>query len=432
MNNNDNWKNETESDKVSMEHSSCVASVTSDDEKVTQCGFEGPEKLIEIWFKPPMSTLDQQTRSMGLRAVDRSHWEDMLKIVRCQVLSVISNDECDAYLLSESSMFVYANRLMIKTCGTTMLLNAVSRILQIASRLVGMHEIEAFFYSRKSFLYPERQAFPHGKWSDEVTFLDAIFPCDAFDTSGYVVGKLNGDHWCLYTCCPGGMDNDGNKLEESSNVSSDDDECDDCDDVTLEILMSDLDSEAMKHFWRTEAEKQQATLPENLNVLKQQLKGAEHRVSTETGIADIYPGSKVDDYVFDPCGYSLNGLVGPYYYTIHVTPEDICSYASFETTVPVKALKRHHEQQYHSFKQVIEKVVQCFQPGRFSTTLFVRHNAMKKLKQANHLSDEGLLLNDAPIEGFRRRDRIHHHLGQWDVVFCHFDQTKSRRNSLDC
>ena len=38
----------------------------------------------------------------------------------------------------------------------------------------------------------------------------------------------------------------------------------------------------------------------------------------------------VDDFVFDPCGYSMNGLEGSAFSTIHVTPQQDCSYASLE------------------------------------------------------------------------------------------------------
>jgi S-adenosylmethionine decarboxylase len=66
--------------------------------------FEGPEKLLEIWFAqspahvPDASFPDAQGRT-GLRKVPRQTWEDMLSIVRCKVLSVVNGDDIDAYLL---------------------------------------------------------------------------------------------------------------------------------------------------------------------------------------------------------------------------------------------------------------------------------------------------------------------------------------------
>lgn len=60
--------------------------------------FEGPEKLLEIWFDPPETGADS-SGGLGLRSVSREKWEEMLDIVRCKVLSVIRGEELDAYLL---------------------------------------------------------------------------------------------------------------------------------------------------------------------------------------------------------------------------------------------------------------------------------------------------------------------------------------------
>jgi S-adenosylmethionine decarboxylase len=58
--------------------------------------FEGPEKLLEIWFAPSPTHVPNRR---GLRQVPRQIWEEMLDIVKCKVLSVIEGDEIDAYLL---------------------------------------------------------------------------------------------------------------------------------------------------------------------------------------------------------------------------------------------------------------------------------------------------------------------------------------------
>lgn len=76
---------------------------------------------------------------------------------------------------SESSMFVYPHKMILKTCGTTTLLLAVSRLLEIAKNYCGFEKVWRVFYSRKAFMFPERQLGPHRSWDDEVKFLDKYF-----------------------------------------------------------------------------------------------------------------------------------------------------------------------------------------------------------------------------------------------------------------
>lgn len=81
--------------------------------------FEGPEKLLEVWFAPSAEALSDnafassssggpRTRKSknggtgdwkGLRQVPKEVWEEMLDIVKCKVLSVVEGEEIDAYLL---------------------------------------------------------------------------------------------------------------------------------------------------------------------------------------------------------------------------------------------------------------------------------------------------------------------------------------------
>jgi S-adenosylmethionine decarboxylase len=219
----------------------------------TYSGFEGPEKLLEIWFS---SSIDA-----SLRSVEPAVWQDMLQVVQCKILSVLNNEHADAYLLSESSMFVYSNRLILKTCGTTTLLNSLPLIIKIAAD-IGLCTVDHLFYSRKSFLFPDLQEFPHGQWSDEVGYLDAIFLPHLYDTSAYVLGKTNHDHWFLYKSSRADLDSDGNSLDTAASIEAE------ANDFTLEILMTELNQDAMKCFWRNESELQQAKLPQNENALK--------------------------------------------------------------------------------------------------------------------------------------------------------------------
>jgi len=64
--------------------------------------------LIEIWFKPPQEKINEynnknykevDTKELGLRVVKKEVWDDMLTVVRAQILSITSNEYQDAYLL---------------------------------------------------------------------------------------------------------------------------------------------------------------------------------------------------------------------------------------------------------------------------------------------------------------------------------------------
>lgn len=151
--------------------------------------FEGPEKLLEVWFSASPESLPALTAPAGLKAVPGETWKEMLDLVNCKVLSVVESEHVDAYLLSESSMFIFPHKLILKTCGTTTLLCGLPKILEIAAlqahfpHTVGDPRIGRataaqpyrVFYSRKNFLFPDRQRGPHRSWRDEVKNLDRLF-----------------------------------------------------------------------------------------------------------------------------------------------------------------------------------------------------------------------------------------------------------------
>lgn len=73
--------------------------------------FEGPEKLLEIWFAPSPAEIPHailaEDGKIGLRKVPRAVWEEMLDIVKCKVLSVVEGLEMDAYLLRWVAFMVH-------------------------------------------------------------------------------------------------------------------------------------------------------------------------------------------------------------------------------------------------------------------------------------------------------------------------------------
>lgn len=280
--------------------------------------FEGSEKLLEIWWDTSSKLTGTSKESRDLRCIPRKKIEKILDLVNCKIISTIRNEDMTAYLLSESSMYISSNRLILKTCGVTALLKAMISILKVVEEECGLTEVKDVFYSRKSFAQPHLQKSPHQNFQQEVSVLDELFP----GGGAYTLGRQNsGNCWHLFT-----IDNciDGLKIP----------------DQTLEILMNDLDPTILKQYYKG-----------YYNDAKE--------LTKKVGIADLIPGTTIDDVIFEPCGYSANGILKDSYFTIHVTPQEEFSYASFETNVKLTSLKT-----------LIDDVLQIFKPGRFIMTLF--------------------------------------------------------------
>ncbi|KAH9855205.1 S-adenosylmethionine decarboxylase [Lenzites betulinus] len=433
--------------------------------------FEGPEKLLEIWFAPSAADCSDVISStdgkFGLRKVPRAIWEEMLDIVKCKILSVVEGAETDAYLLSESSFFVAPHRLILKTCGTTLNLLGVPRILEIARDYADFPSVYRLFYSRKAFMFPERQSGPHRDWRDEVEFLDNVFP----NGSAYTVGKVNGDHWLLYLTSPtdGASSNAGtapssphlspveadypepgsSKLTAGA-IDPPPDSADDAiaSDYTIEILMTHLSSDARAPFF-SQAPPDEAEATAGADGMA---------LSSKLGITEIFPPhlTTLDAYSFSPCGYSCNALLkwrpdigedpsrpGEGYYTIHVTPEEGWSYASFECNVPLPTKSTDKPTSVPDLKTLIRRVVDIFRPGRLTLTLFVScvdndaveeeegesaiEAAQRAFKSALTLpakrSDRG---EDGAVSGtsgglYKRTDKINYEFGGYDLAFASFE-----------
>ena len=85
-----------------------------------------------------------------------------------------------------------------------------------------------------------------------------------------------------------------------------------------------------------------------------------------SGIGALLPGVKVDNWAFEPCGYSMNGLRGDFYYTVHITPEPGVSYASFETNDP-----QYREPHW------VERIAATLAPSALTLTLTTRNVGCK-------------------------------------------------------
>lgn len=86
--------------------------------------FEGSEKRIEIDFAPAFGGNGDNVAA-SLRCIGRPQLDMILDLAACCIVSARHGAAFDAYVLSESSLFVYPRKAILKTCGTTKLLAAV-------------------------------------------------------------------------------------------------------------------------------------------------------------------------------------------------------------------------------------------------------------------------------------------------------------------
>jgi len=165
----------------------------------------------------------------------------MLKLAGCEIISKAANKQVDAYILSESSMFISRRRFVLKTCGRTTPLECLNELRCLAIKFAGYDEIavrsnaspilfvmrsitkdlslvlkveviilqnailfidflpgdrhvislhifffQDIFYSRKSFSRPELQLAPYQSFEQEVAALDEMFP----NGSAYCLGTI--------------------------------------------------------------------------------------------------------------------------------------------------------------------------------------------------------------------------------------------------
>ncbi|BFZ54543.1 spermidine resistance protein [Savitreella phatthalungensis] len=445
----------------------------------SQTGFEGPEKLLEVWFAKSTDRLPAGSNPRGLKCVPRNVWETMLDLVQCKVLSVISSPHVDAYLLSESSMFVFAHKIILKTCGTTTLLAGLQRLFEIAAEHAGFPagaKPWRIFYSRKNYMFPDAQKAPHKTWNDEMTFLDKFFD----NGTAYQIGPMNGDHWFLYmytrprlarrhrtneSSSDSGLD--GDMSLESSIASLDsfapagegadgaplEDDAD-FEDETVEVLMTELSEDKCRVFYKDTYSPETVTGHSNgpmqnpsaeVDLTKSEghlwgiaaaRKSGLEQLCCEQDIRPVHfangrrpsstsaldPGASsldsnatvriggggrresapgpatMDSFLFDPLGYSGNCVRGHHYATIHVTPEQECSYASFESNFPNAHAR-------------LPQILDAFGPGKFTVTRFASRRGISWGQGHDQYA------SSKRLPGYVREDRIHYELDGYILEF---------------
>jgi S-adenosylmethionine decarboxylase len=274
--------------------------------------FEGAEKKLELVVREGISLLKWP----------EERFFELVKAADTQILSKIENEECRAYLLSESSLFVRDDRFTMITCGDTTLVEAACT----AARYLKPEDIEALVFERKNEYFPQYQK------SD--FFADICKLNSQIAGRAYRFGDTDEHHLFLFH---------SNKKYKPVK-----------DDTTLEILMYGLKGPARDVF-NKEGQTAEA-------------------IREATGVHKIFPDFLVDDFAFAPIGYSLNALRGSQYYTIHVTPQDESPYVSFETNLTSRA----------DVVKTIHSVLEVFRPTSFDVVFFDTRNTPEKIEVAGY------------------------------------------------
>ncbi|CAM6105047.1 unnamed protein product [Calypogeia fissa] len=286
-------------------------------------GFEGFEKRLEVEFHPAAIFADPSGR--GLRALSRANLDLMLDAAKCTIVAQLSNADFDSYVLSESSLFVYPLKMVLKTCGTTQLLKAIPVLLDFASGLT--MKVRRAKYTRGTFMFPSVQPYPHGSFGDEVDYLEQYF--GKLGAGGkWVMGNAERfPSWHLYTACD---ENDSGSPDRT---------------YTLEMCMTKLDVTKAGEFFNADGVKTGSDM------------------TAASGIGKLLPTSEICDFAFEPCGYSMNSIEGSAHSTIHVTPEADFSFASFETM--------GYGPKDVNIRELLRNVTSVFKPASFSLFLHV-------------------------------------------------------------
>jgi len=319
--------------------------------------FEGPEKTLECMFRRKDGQTVQlgaalPNQKAGFRTLPRKDLDLICKRARCTILSSISNQYVDAYVLSESSLFVYNYMIMIKTCGTTTLLRCLALLIELGRRLD--LELDWVGYSRKNFNFPDDQCFPHGSFTQELEYLNGHKRlCEKLNGNGYTLGPITDDHWFVFVA----------DKTIRSNADMDNDR-------VLNIMMFDIDPDVAEYFYYDKYEAKKEGESEDDAV-----KRISFEQTKKAGIDALCPGALFDPRAFEPCGYSMNAILYKSYYTMHITPEEGSSYASFETN-----------QKLASYTSLINNVVRTFKPRRFVMTLMADEGGLREIK-GNPLAD---------------------------------------------
>ncbi|WP_298442051.1 adenosylmethionine decarboxylase [uncultured Ferrimonas sp.] len=261
--------------------------------------FEGSEKKVEIVVT---------AAAADLRRRPRAFWTELVSRCNATILSELHNEQLDAYLLSESSLFVWDDRILMITCGEITLVDSVAFFIDA----IGRDRIAMASFQRKNEYQSHLQ---RTCFDQDMARLNQLLAGKA-----YRLGHLDGHHNYVW------------HMDKPFAPPTD--------DITTELLMYHIEGPAAQYL---RSDKQSADGIAELLQLEQ-----------------LFPGFAFDQHLFEPFGYSMNGIRGDQYITIHITPQEDSSYVSFETDLDIAA----------ECPQLLQQLIAILQPSSFDLITF--------------------------------------------------------------
>lgn len=294
--------------------------------------FEGPEKKVEL------AVVDGYR---SLRELPRDVWVEVIGAAKAEILSERSNEHFDAFLLSESSLFVFEQFVTMITCGRTTLVDSVDVMLKHIDR----DAVSVLVYERKNEHFPQLQP---TSFFDDARRLQQMLPGRAV--------RFGVEHEHAV------------RMFHTTREHEPEEE-----DRTLEVLMHGIGPAVAERFAADAAEPFRAA----------------------HALPGILAGYDIDEFQFEPYGYSLNALKGEYYATLHVTPQSHGSYVSFET---------NDDGFGHDPGAFVRELVELFRPESFDVVAFEPDTNPVKLD----------------IAGYELRKHVCEPISGYTVTFQHF------------
>ncbi|WP_299002998.1 hypothetical protein [uncultured Shewanella sp.] len=306
--------------------------------------FEGVEKKILVKVSD---------KHISLRQFDADFWAYLVSFSRAKILSKISSTQCDAYLLSESSLFVWDKAFLMLTCGDSTL---VDSLIHFMSQVHKDAVVQVRYCRRNEFM----PALQQQHFLDDISLLK-----QKINGRAYRIGHLDGHHQYVFHADLAVLNpvekshdkinsgeikrdeisrNEKNTGEMSYDaVIYDEESCDgmalnemvwnevSCDGIALdEMACNEVNRVELKPFSAGCELLMYHIQGEFATYLRSDSVSCEG-IRERLGLERFFPQFILDDHCFSPYGYSINGMYDANYFTIHITPQTQSSYVSVET-----------------------------------------------------------------------------------------------------